>query len=69
MPDNQNPHASPAAIQEYLGGMDYPVSKQDLIEHARQQNAPQEMVAVLERVDDGEYNSPTDLTQAIGSVE
>ena len=69
MPDNENPQASPATVERYLGGMDYPASKQDLIEHARQQQAPQDVVSVLERVDDAEYNSPVDLSKAIGKVE
>lgn len=67
MADNQN--ASPATIEEYLSGMDFPASREDLVQHARQQNAPHSVIATLERVDEGEYNSPIEVSSAVGMVE
>jgi hypothetical protein len=48
---------------------DYPASKQDLIQKARQEGADQDVLATLEKMQGGQYNSPNDVSQAIGRVE
>lgn len=68
MADSMNPNANPAAIQEYLGGLDFPATKQELIDQARNQDAPQDVMSVLEQVDDGEYESPTDVSRALEHI-
>lgn len=55
-----------ATIQKYLSGINFPVEKQELIEQVRQQDPPQEVMSTLEKLDDGEYNSPADVSEAIG---
>lgn len=62
-------NVSPAQIQERLGGIDYPASKQDLIEHARKGGKDDEVVQVLNKLKDKVYNSPVDVTKEIGKVE
>lgn len=61
--------ANPVEIQKHLKGVDYPANKQQLIEHARQQKADQDVLSILEQLpDDEEYNNPTDLNKAIGDI-
>ena len=66
---NDNQKASPAEIQKHLGGVDYPASKQELIRHAKDQDAPEDVISVLNRVEDRSYDSPADLMKAVGKVE
>ena len=60
---------NPIEIQKHLTGMDYPANKGDLVEHARGQNAPEEVVSVLESLPDRDYDKPTDVTKAVGDLE
>lgn len=54
-------HANPIQIQNYLGGAQYPASRAHLLECARQENAPQEVMEALSGIADREYQSPADL--------
>ncbi|MDN7012471.1 DUF2795 domain-containing protein [Methanoculleus sp. FWC-SCC3] len=58
---------SAAGLQTYLAGMNYPASKQDLITRARQSDAPQGVVSVLENFNDRAYRSPADVREEFGS--
>ncbi|MCU0568866.1 MAG: DUF2795 domain-containing protein [Oculatellaceae cyanobacterium Prado106] len=61
---------NPISIQKYLKGMDYPAQKDDLIQHAEQQGADQEILDVLEQLpDDEEFETPAQLSKAIGQIE
>ncbi len=60
---------SPSNIAHYLKGIDFPCSKQDLIDHAEDNNAPEEVLEVLEELPDQEYTSMADLMQGVGQVE
>jgi hypothetical protein len=61
--------ASPAAIQRFLKGMDYPAPKKTLVEHAREHDAPQDVLNVLGRLEERTYGSAADVSKAIGDVE
>lgn len=60
---------SPANIAHYLQGIDFPISKQDLISHAEDNNAPDEVIDLLENLPDQEYHSMSDLMQGVGQVK
>lgn len=66
--NNANAEASPAAVQEHLSGVDYPCSKQDLIWTAKEQDAGDDVIELLQQIEDQGYDSPTGVTQAIGEV-
>jgi len=51
-----------------LKGVDYPASKEELIEHAKQQGADENAISVLEQLPDQEYESPTDVSEAVGDI-
>lgn len=42
--------ANPVQIQKHLKGVDYPASKQELIQHAQQQGADQKIISLLEQL-------------------
>ncbi len=60
---------SPAYIQKYLAGIDYPANKQDLINHAKKNNADRDVISVLQDMPEQQYNSAADVSKAIGRVE
>jgi len=60
---------NPIEVQGSLGGMNYPASKQDLIEHAQKQGGKNnKVVEVLNQIPDKEYNSPVDVTKEVGKI-
>jgi len=61
--------ASPARVAEFLGGISFPCSKQDLITHARRKNAPKEVLDTLQRIPERTYNSMADVMSGVGKVE
>jgi hypothetical protein len=58
---------TPIEIQKYLGGIEYPTTKESLVEHARASGAPEEIEQVLEKLPDDEFDSPAVISKAIGS--
>ncbi|MCK8519663.1 DUF2795 domain-containing protein [Methanoculleus sp. 7T] len=65
----QRVSVSTAEIQRYLGGIDYPANREDLINHARKNSAPEEVISVLSRIEEREFHSAADVNQAIGKIE
>lgn len=59
---------SPAEVERYLKGIKYPASKRDLINHLRQNRAPQDIIDMVNDIDEEHFNSPTDVTQALGDI-
>ncbi len=64
-----NAKVNPVQIQKYLGGIDYPCSKQDLLKTAKSKGADQNVMDVINRLPDKQYQKPTDVTKEIGKVE
>ncbi len=60
---------SPTNLAQFLGGINFPCSKQDLINHARRRNAPQEVLNTLQQIPDRTYNSMSDVMSGVGKVE
>lgn len=61
--------ANPIQIQKDLKGMDYPASKQDLIQHAEKHGADQSVRSVLEQIPDKQYETPAAVSKAIGEID
>jgi hypothetical protein len=60
---------NPIQLQKHLKGMDYPASKEDLLNHAKKQGADENALSVLEQLPDEEYETPADVSKAVGEVE
>jgi hypothetical protein len=63
------PKVNPVQVQKYLGGLDYPVEKQDLLRRAEEQGADEDVRSTLERLPMDHFNSPNDVSEAIGKIE
>lgn len=66
MPEKQTPN--PIQIQKYLGGLDYPVKKQDIVQKARQKGADDNILQILQQIPDQEYSSPVALSREVSKI-
>ncbi len=57
---------SPIEVQKALKGMDYPAKKKDLIEKARENDAPKEVMQVLENLPEKEFENAVDVSKEFG---
>jgi hypothetical protein len=58
---------NPIQMQKFLSGVNYPASKEDLVEHARKQGADEAMLRKLESIPDREYDGPNAVSQEYSS--
>lgn len=61
---------SPKDVEKFLRGVDYPVTKDDLINHVKKQQAllPRVLDA-LEKLPEQTFNRPVDVSKAIGEID
>ncbi|MDH2424404.1 DUF2795 domain-containing protein [Sphaerisporangium sp. TRM90804] len=52
-------------VQKFLSGVDYPATKQALIEHARKQNADGQAMKALERLPEQAYDGPNAVSKSL----
>ena len=60
--------ANPIEVQKFLEGVDYPVRKPALLREAKRQGAGAAVRATLERIRDEKFDSPADVSEAIGRL-
>lgn len=60
---------NPIQLQKHLKDVDYPASKEDLINQAKQQGADENALSALEQLPDEQYETPADVSKAIGDIE
>ncbi|NJN86524.1 MAG: DUF2795 domain-containing protein [Leptolyngbyaceae cyanobacterium SL_7_1] len=60
---------NPIQLQKFLKGMNYPASKEELIEHAKQHDADENALKTLEQLPEDEYETPADVSKAVGGIE
>lgn len=56
-----------ADIEKYLRDVDFPAEKREIVEQARRQNAPEEVVRALDRLPEQRFNSSMDVTRGMSS--
>ena len=61
--------ASPAAIERYLKGIHFPANKKKLMDQAKTNNAPEDVMKVLGRFEEKDYSSPIDVAKEVGKAE
>lgn len=69
MANQRAPEVSPAEVQEHLSGVDYPAGRDALVKEAKNQNAGEDVVGMLNQLPDRKYDSPVDVTKEIGKKE
>lgn len=52
-------------VQKALGGISYPASRDQLIEHAREKHASQDILDALQGIPDREYDGPNEVSKAV----
>lgn len=60
---------SVAEITKSLKGINFPVGKDDLIQHARDNGADEEIIGMIEEMPDDEYGSMSDVMSAFGDMQ
>ncbi len=60
---------NPIQLQKYLKGLDYPARKADLITKAQQEGADENVRATLDKLPDQSFETPADVSQAVGKIE
>ncbi|MCQ6271095.1 DUF2795 domain-containing protein [Pseudarthrobacter sp. R1] len=56
---------NPIQIQKFLGGVDYPASREALLSSAKDSGADNNVIQALEAIPDKEYDSPTAVSSAV----
>jgi len=73
----ENSLPSPAVLQRYLHGVDYPATKDQLVAHVRSQceqatgdaqSECERVIGTLTRLPDQQYSRPTDVSKAFGEI-
>jgi len=59
----------PTDIQQALGGLDYPASKEELVQHARDNAAEEQVINFLERIEEGNYESPVEVQEELNKMD
>lgn len=52
-------------VQKYLGGVDYPANKDELVRSAEESGAGGEVLDWLRSLPDRDYESPTEVSEAV----
>lgn len=60
---------SPADIQQYLKGVDYPARRDDLIAAAERNGAPEETLEILHRLPGDRFEGPPGVMKAYGQIK
>ncbi len=56
---------SPIDIQKALSGMDYPAGREDIVTHAEQHGADQQVLDALRKIEDRQYDGPSGVSSAV----
>ncbi|GAB3815214.1 DUF2795 domain-containing protein [Micromonospora zhanjiangensis] len=55
-------------LQEYLSGLDYPVSKEDLIRQAQENGAGTAVIQLLRSLPADQFGSPTQIGESLSEL-
>jgi len=63
------PIASPKDVEKCLKGVDYPAKKQDLLKHAQDHGADQQVIETIKQLPEQNFEGPVGITKAIGEMD
>ena len=58
---------NPGQVQKFLGVVDYPARREDLVRAAEQHGADENVRTLLQQLPDEAYETPADVSQVIGA--
>jgi hypothetical protein len=56
-------------VQKHLSGIHYPAEKADLIGTARDHEAPDDIIELLESLEERTYESPAEVSKAVARAD
>jgi len=59
---------TPANAAESLAGIHFPADRKKIVDYAREHQARQDVVEILEKMPDAQYSSMADVFQGFGTV-
>jgi hypothetical protein len=62
------PVVNPIQVQKHLSGVNYPASKQEIIDCAEREGADNQVLDALRRMPGDRFNGPDDVAEAIGKL-
>lgn len=60
---------SPANVTHHLKGMDFPASRSYIERQAKENGADEDVMDIIRKLPDQEYDSMADVTKGVGDVE
>ncbi|MDP9353521.1 MAG: DUF2795 domain-containing protein [Chloroflexota bacterium] len=60
---------NPIQVQKFLKGLDYPASKQDVLQKAEQEGADEDVRSTLEQLPEEQFETPAAISKAIGQIQ
>ncbi len=61
-------NVNPVDVQKFLSGINFPASKQDIIDHVRKNGGNGDVVSKLEALEDKTYNNTAEVTAEMGDM-
>ena len=61
--------ANPVEVEKSLKGIDFPAKREDLVQHAKQHGADQEVLETIKNLPEDEFRNAADVTKAIGEMD
>ena len=62
-------NVNPAQVEKYLGGMDYPATRDALADYAKRQGADTNVLQTIQNLPYDNFDTPADVSEAIGEME
>lgn len=62
-------HVNPVQVQKFLGGVDYPATRDDLVSYAKQQGADNNILQTIQSLPYDNFDTPADVSEAVGEME
>ena len=59
-------NVNPVEVQRHLAGLDYPVTKDEVIAHAERNEAPQDVIEALQALAEEQFDDPSEIQEALG---
>jgi hypothetical protein len=60
---------NPIHVQKFLKGVDYPATKEALLDNAKKLKADADVLAALEQLPGKRFETPADVSEALGAIE
>ena len=60
--------ANPIEVEKSLKGIDFPARKQDLVKHAQQHGADQNVLETIKSLPEEEFHNAADVAKAVGEI-